>query len=358
MADEELPRGLYRRGPVIWGSFWVEGRRVRRPLGQNVAKAIAAFDYHREQGTAPGAPIAPLRPAGPTLGAVFENYLDHVRRQHPDKPRTIENAVDAIRIRGRFLDVHEPVSAFTQADYWKFRDARAAAVRSTASANVTIRYLKAALNRGVRDNLIERLPFRIELLPAPPKRNRALSRSQVKKVLSKASDPRAHAILMIAYGLGLRLSEILHLWWGDVDLKEGWIQVESKPGWTTKTRQRRVLVLDEDLRKFLFDWRSHLGRTGPTDPVVPRDMASGVPFERRWAGELLAGVFKAAGINGGAHALRHTMVTEALEAGVPVHIVQRMAGHAAVQTTLGHYAHVRDPALRDAAVALAKKRRG
>jgi integrase len=93
------------------------------------------------------------------------------------------------------------------------------------------------------------------------------------------------------------------------------------------------------------------------DPVVPRNMANGIPFERRWAGELLAGVFEAAGIAGGAHALRHTMVTEALEAAVPVHVVQRMAGHAAVQTTLGHYAHVWDQALRDAALALAKRRR-
>lgn len=73
---------------------------------------------------------------------------------------------------------------------------------------------------------------------------------------------------------------------------------------------------------------------------------------------LLASVFEAAGVKGGAHALRHTMVTEALEAGVPVHVAQRMAGHAAVQTTLGHYAQVRDQALRDAAEALAKRRRG
>jgi hypothetical protein len=33
-----------------------------------------------------------------------------------------------------------------------------------------------------------------------------------------------------------------------------------------------------------------------------------------------------------------------------------MAGHAAVQTTLRHYAYVRDQALRDA--ALAERRRG
>jgi len=52
------------------------------------------------------------------------------------------------------------------------------------------------------------------------------------------------------------------------------------------------------------------------------------------------------------------MVTEALEAGVPIHVVQRMAGHSSVATTLGHYAHVRDAALREAALLLANRRRG
>jgi integrase/recombinase XerD len=259
-----------------------------------------------------------------------------------------------VRIIGRLLDPDEPVAALGQDDYWRFREARAKAVRSPASANVTCRYLKAALNRALRDGLIERLPFRVELLPSPPKRNRALTRVQVNKVLAKAYDPRAHALLTIAYGLGLRLSEILHLWWGDVDLQEAWLQVEAKPGWSPKTRQRRVVVLDEDLVKYLLDWRARLCRTGPTDPIVPRDMQNGAPFTRRWAGELLAEVFRTAGVKGGVHSLRHTMVTEAL----PVHVVQRMAGHAAGQTTLGHYAHVRDAALREAAVLLARRRRG
>jgi hypothetical protein len=46
------------------------------------------------------------------------------------------------------------------------------------------------------------------------------------------------------------------------------------------------------------------------------------------------------------------VVTEALEAGVPVHVVRRMAGHSTVITTLDHHAHVRDQALRDAAATM------
>jgi len=104
----------------------------------------------------------------------------------------------------------------------------------------------------------------------------------------------------------------------------------------------RALFLVHDLQAH----RDHLSSSLYTQPcVLSRDV-------------LLASVFEAAGVEGGAHALGHTMVTEALEAGGPVQVVRRMAGHAAVQITLGHYAHVRDQALRDAAGALAKRRRG
>ena len=162
----------------------------------------------------------------------------------------------------------------------------------------------------------------------------------------------------LAYALGLRLSEIITgLWWRDVDLEARWLQVEAKPNWAPKTGQRRVLTLDGDTVKVLEEWKEKLRKTGPNDYVVPRDLELGTPFNRRWAGEMIAKLFRSLEIEGGIHRLRHTLVTDALEAGIPVHVVQKMAGHTAVQTTLGHYAHVRDKALREAADLLAKRRR-
>ena len=258
------------------------------------------------------------------------------------------------------MDPQAPIESLTQDDFWIFRDARAREVASNGSTNVTLRYLKAALNRASREGLSSALPFRIELLPDPPKRNRALTPVQVEKVLRAAEemDPRAHTIYYLAYSLGLRLSEIIAgLWWRDIDIRERWLQVEAKPGWSPKTGQRRVLTLDDDAAKFLAEWRRRLAHTGPNAHVVPRGMHDGEPFTRRWAGELATRAFRRAEVRGGVHALRHSFVTEALEAGVPVHIVQRMAGHSSVQTTLAHYAHVRDSALRDASELLALKRR-
>ena len=357
-TKRELPSGIYQRGASYYGRFKTPNGEVRRSLGRDRKKALAMFRRFREAGITPrsSATEAPRT----TLEDVLDCYWQHQLRQHRDKPRTIENARHAIAKVKRLMDPAAPIETVTQDDFWRFREARAKEVRSTGSANVTLRYLKAALNRAVREGLISTLPFRVELLSEPPKRNRALSRRQVDEVLrvAKEADERVYMICFIAYTLGLRLSEIITgLWWRDVDLDEGWLQIEAKPQWSPKTRQRRVLTLDEETIKVLAEWRDKLRHTAPNDYVVPRDTKRGTPFTRGWAGERIAKVYKVAGVSGGVHRLRHTFVTEALEAGVPIHVVQRMAGHASVQTTLGHYAHVRDAALREATDVLALKRK-
>jgi integrase len=45
-----------------------------------------------------------------------------------------------------------------------------------------------------------------------------------------------------------------------------------------------------------------------------------------------------------------------LESGVPVHVVQQHHGHKDGTTTLRHYAHARDAAMREAAELMASKR--
>ncbi len=75
--------------------------------------------------------------------------------------------------------------------------------------------------------------------------------------------------------------------------------------------------------------------------------------------KVLRKVFTAAGIDSriGVHGLRHSSVTDMLESGVPVHIVQQHHGHKDSTTTLRHYAHAREGALREAAERMSDRRR-
>ena len=53
------------------------------------------------------------------------------------------------------------------------------------------------------------------------------------------------------------------------------------------------------------------------------------------------------------HGMRHTCATLLLQAGVPVHMVQKQLGHKRIEITLGIYAHMLSSMQQDAATKLA-----
>jgi integrase len=55
------------------------------------------------------------------------------------------------------------------------------------------------------------------------------------------------------------------------------------------------------------------------------------------------------------HDLRHTCVTLLLDAGVPPHIVQAIAGHSGIEVTMTIYAHAAREEQRQALLGLAQR---
>ena len=48
------------------------------------------------------------------------------------------------------------------------------------------------------------------------------------------------------------------------------------------------------------------------------------------------------------HALRHTYATSAIESGMQPKVLQKLLGHASIQTTMERYVHVTDEAMDQA----------
>ena len=93
----------------------------------------------------------------------------------------------------------------------------------------------------------------------------------------------------------------------------------------TKSKQARRVYLNDTARKHMTAWLAAM--TDKSDGAVVFDLTA------NYATTLVAKLMKAAGIVGSSHSLRRTCATTLADAGVGVHVIKELLGHANLQTT-------------------------
>ena len=180
--------------------------------------------------------------------------------------------------------------------------------------------------------------FQIPLGPAEQRLPELLSREELARVFSAARHEKSRTFLRLAYGTGLRLSELCHLRVEDIDSHADRMCVRVVRGKGNKDRYvpMSAAVLEalrhwwrlSRPRQWLFTNRSDGDR-----PLYPQ-------CAQRW----YQGACAQAGITkrGGIHGLRHAYATHLLEAGVDLYSLQQWLGHRHVSTTT-RYLHLVQP---------------
>jgi len=171
-----------------------------------------------------------------------------------------------------------------------------------------------------------------------------LSLEEAKRFMSCATHPKFKAALAVAYGSGLRVSEVVSLKVSDIDSERMLLRVEQGKG----SRDRYALsspALVEHLRDW---WRfaNHEGQMfkgswlfpglNPIDHMTARHLS-----------RVCKQMANAASIdkNVSMHTLRHSFATHLLEAGVDIRVIQVLLGHAQLSTT-ARYTQVATDLLR------------
>jgi integrase/recombinase XerD len=172
-------------------------------------------------------------------------------------------------------------------------------------------------------------------LKEPQKLPPVLSREEVKRVLAMATSLKARAMLTLAYGCGLRASEVVRLRACDIDSDQMIIRIVQSKG-----RKDRNVMLPAEILDLLRQW----WKKRPTQ----RD--AGVAPEHRWLfpgridrhpttarqfGRLFKEAAKAAGLRKAVslHSLRHSFATHLLEDGKDIRLIQALLGHEKLDTT-------------------------
>ena len=160
-----------------------------------------------------------------------------------------------------------------------------------------------------------------------------LSREEVARLLAAVRSPKHRAALSVAYGAGLRASEVVALKVGDVDGARMTLRVEQGKG-----RKDRYALLSPVLLESLRTWwrlarqQGRMLRGGwlfpgmdPTDPITPRQLNRAVH-----QAATTAGIDKRVSL----HTLRHSFATHLLEQKVDIRVIQVLLGHKKIETTV------------------------
>jgi integrase/recombinase XerD len=192
-----------------------------------------------------------------------------------------------------------------------------------ATVNSAIAALRFFFNVTIeRPDLVRHLKTVHEPRKAPV----VLSQEEMARLLEAAPGLKYRAAFSVAYGAGLRVSEVVALKVSDIDSERMTLRVEQGKG-----QRDRYVMLSPQLLSVLREWREAakpwawlFPGQNPVDPMTSRQLGRAVRAAARDAG-LAKRVSP--------HTLRHSFATHLLEQGVDIRVIQVLLGHAKLETT-------------------------
>jgi integrase len=170
---------------------------------------------------------------------------------------------------------------------------------------------------------------------------RVLSADEIRLLLEQLGEPY-HTMVLVAACLGLRVSEIVGLKWGDFDWDNMTVLiqravVQCRVGETKTETSCRPLPIDPGLAARLRELHGRATYRKSGDWVFAND--AGRP---RWQETILQRQLKPAALRAGIgkigwHTFRHTYSTMLRSAGTDIKVQQELLRHANIQTTMNIY---------------------
>lgn len=227
------------------------------------------------------------------------------------------------------------------------------------------RYLNGVRDRGVQDSTLHAhargiktflrflheegyittaVPIRMPRLDR--KRLPYLEANEVYRLANACRTPRDKALVLLMVDTGLRLEETAALRWGDLDVRNGLVEVRRGKG-----GKARTTVVGEFGRQALQEYRRWWVQTfggipSQTDPLWPNER-TGERLTNAGISLAIRRVAEAAGLKASPHMFRRTFATLALRAGMNPFHLQALLGHTTLEMTR-RYVQILDEDLRKA----------
>jgi integrase/recombinase XerD len=283
--------------------------------------------------------------------AVIEQFLDAIWMERGLSENTLgAYKADLMALNRRLAERQVALADAARADildYIAWRVEGGAKPRSTARQLSSFRrFFRYLLREGV-------LTADPTAQIAMPKIGRALpqslSEAEVEALLSAptVSEPLGHrdrAMLEVLYATGVRVSELINLKLGQLNLNQGVLRIIGKGD-----RERLIPLGDEAqdwLREFIDGPRVEILLERQTDYIFPTRRGDRMTRQAFW--HIIKRYAKKAGVDKklSPHTLRHAFATHLLNHGADLRVVQLLLGHSDLSTTQ-IYTHVARERMKD-----------
>jgi site-specific recombinase XerD len=179
-------------------------------------------------------------------------------------------------------------------------------------------------------------PHKLEKVEYPKKSNKlpiVLSQDEIQKMFNAVHNIKHKVILALLYSCGLRSSELVNLKWKHIDRSRMIINIIEGKG--AKDRQlplpKSIIPL---LEKYFYEYRTKdFVLAGQFKPYYSQTSILNVVKQAAETAKISKRVYT--------HLIRHCTFTHMVENGTDINLIQKLAGHNNVKTTM-IYCHLSD----------------
>ena len=319
---------IVKRGKVWYARFYDDtGQRQWQSLQTNskeiaqakFAKLIQAIEKH-EVG---------WRLKGKLVSEFLSFYLAICEAEHSKKTYRVEKQILEEFVKSSKAEYLHQITT-DKVEVFKVKRSKEVK-KSTTNRSITA--VKTFLNRAVQMGFLEKNPTQfVKKLKEDQLQIKHLSDEEVKKLLAVCS-PRVRQIVTLFLLTGMRLGEMSHLRWKDIDFRRDLIHIQNQEDWTTKSYKPRVIPMHHTAKQIL----ESLPRKKNQKYVF--ETTGGLTIESYIRGEILR-YAKQAKVDANIKMFRSTFASNLVMASVDIYTVSKLLGHHDVKITEKHYAHL------------------
>jgi integrase len=334
---------IYRRGKVWWFSYYSNNEHVcesSHSSDKGEAKRLLQLRIGQ---------IAEGRYIGPRADKVrFEELAEDMLNDYRiNNKKSINDATRSVSALARFFGGRR-VQSITPTEISAYVAQRQADGLGNGSINRELAALKRMYNLALQSGKIIRKPH-IEMLQEDNVREGFFESDQFQAIHAMLPE-YLKGPMAFAYLTAWRVrSEVLNLWWSNIDFKAGTVRLE--PG-TTKNKKGRLIYMSPALR-------SLLEQQYEANRIFQRENGQIVPLVFHNQGKPIRNYYKAwhkacrlAGLPARIpHDFRRTAVRNMVRVGIPERVAMEMSGHK-TRSVFDRYHIVSEGDLKEAAEKL------